>query len=104
MRRSFIARVFTSLGVIAPGRSGVRHPSGMAGTGLYRFDVNTSPLGSAAILAGKAFVIVFAIAEIPHARDLAGSRADAARAVRLKISARPLRPGQNPCSKRAGDG
>jgi hypothetical protein len=68
----FIALIFTLLGIIAAGAIRNSLSSGIAGNGLYRFDVNTNPLGFAAIIAGKAFVMVFAIAEILHAFGVTG--------------------------------
>jgi hypothetical protein len=68
----FIALVFTLLGIVAAWAIRNSLSSGIAGNGLYRFDVNTNPLGFAAIIAGKAFVIVFAIVEILHALGLTG--------------------------------
>lgn len=68
----FIALVFTLLGIIAAWAIRNSLSSGMAGNGLYRFDVNINPLGFSAVIAGKALVIVLAIAEILHALGLTG--------------------------------
>jgi hypothetical protein len=46
--------------------------TGVAGDGLYRFQRDESPLGFAAVMAGKLFVLGFGIAEILHALNLCG--------------------------------
>jgi hypothetical protein len=46
--------------------------TGVAGDGLYNFDRDESPLGFAAVMAGKFFVLGFGIAEILHALGLCG--------------------------------
>jgi hypothetical protein len=45
---------------------------GVAGDGLYHFRRDESPLGFAAVMAGKLFVLGFGIAEILHALKLRG--------------------------------
>jgi hypothetical protein len=46
--------------------------TGVAGDGLYNFDRDESPLGFAAVMLGKMFVLGFGIAEILHALNLCG--------------------------------
>jgi hypothetical protein len=64
--------IFASMAVIAAWSILNDLSTGVARDELYRFSLDTNPLGFVAIIGGKMFVIVFAIAMILHAFGLAG--------------------------------
>jgi hypothetical protein len=70
MSSAWMAAIFGALGAVAAWA--IRHDlrAGVSGDGLYRFDRDTHPLGFAAIIAGKAFVVAFGMAEILFAAGL----------------------------------
>jgi hypothetical protein len=65
-----MAAIFGILGAIAAWTIRRDLAIGVTGDGLYTFRQDTSPVGFAAVIAGKAFVVAFAIAEILYAAGL----------------------------------
>jgi hypothetical protein len=67
-----MAIIFGILGAAAAYGLWRGHKTGVAGDGLYSFDQDENPIGYAAVMAGKLFVLGFGIAEILHALNLCG--------------------------------
>ena len=72
MPQWFIATVFALLGICAAWGIYRSLSSGVAYDEIYRFEIDSNPLGFATVIAGRILVIAFAIAVILHALGFIG--------------------------------